>query len=86
MRNEKRGTWQLLGTCYRPTYYKLMTEVSLGDLVVCAVDSSVFDGIVTTITMQGVITSTDSWDYRGKLVKWPNVIEIKEKSVRVPNK
>jgi hypothetical protein len=74
MKNVRTGeTWQVYGTPYRPTKYSLMTATTLGDKVQFMVDKSLYEGIVTNITMTGV--GVYGFGLEHNFVKWCNVLE-----------
>ena len=71
-----KTTWQLIGTQYRPRLYSAMKEVCLGDTVNVLIHNSNYEGIITTITMRGVVISNVGMETT--FVKWCNILSYKK--------
>lgn len=81
MINREGGVWTLAPQWkYRIKYYSLMTELSIGDIVVF-IGNGIRDGIVVSISMKTVVVYDGAENFP---VKWCNIMEIKEKSFNKP--
>lgn len=75
--------WQLLGTPYRPNKYSLMDVVVLGDKLRVNTDNDVHDGIVTSITIQGVGMKIETPVTAFRFIKWCNVLaKVQEREIK----
>lgn len=81
-----KKTWQIIGVLYRPRFYSAMQKVTLGDTIIALEEHFKYKGIVTTITMRGVIINNVSIgcelksNSKTKFVKWCNIISYEKSS------